>query len=94
MASLHVLRHMVYEQYVEETADEAQSYDTWCSEMAKEIPQFQYWSRVIDLELLLNQYVKSPNWKLPTLCGNTGTNDALDILLLIMGIMPGGCQCI
>ena len=35
------------------------SFEDWCSEMSEQYPQFHFWQSVIDLELLLCQFVKS-----------------------------------
>ena len=32
----------------------------WCSAKAQEHPQFYYWSVLLEIELLMNMYIKSP----------------------------------
>ena len=60
-ASLHILQGSAYESYCValEKTEVPLSFELWCSAKAQEHPQFYYWSVILELELLMNMYIKS-----------------------------------
>ncbi len=59
-AALFVLLHRSYDEYQKITPeDEQRQFDEWCIEMASEHPQFDYWFRVWQLEVLFLQFLRS-----------------------------------
>ena len=61
-AALHILQHRAYDHYCKREDNDGEhqlSFEDWCYQRGEEIPQFQYWSIVLQLELLLNVYVRS-----------------------------------
>ena len=62
VAALFILQHSTYDRYCEREATEADDYlkfKDWSYHRGEDIPQFQYWSIVLELELLLHIYVCS-----------------------------------
>ena len=59
-ADLFVLLHRPYADYQLNTPDDEQlHYDEWCKQMAAEHPQFDYWFKVWQLELLFLQFLRA-----------------------------------
>jgi len=59
-AALFVLLHRSYDEYQKITPeDEQRRFDEWCNEMASEHPQFDYWFKVWQLEILFLQFLRS-----------------------------------
>ena len=61
-AALHILQHRAYDHYCKREDNDREhqlSFEDWCYQRGEEYPQFQYWSIVLQLELLLNVYVRS-----------------------------------
>ena len=59
-AALNVLQHWAYDNYCQTQTDEVPlEFEAWCSQRAENIPQFQYWSIVLELELLMLVFVQS-----------------------------------
>ena len=57
---LFILIHRSYADYQLNTPDDEQlHYDEWCKQMAAEHPQFDYWFKVLQLELLFLQFLRS-----------------------------------
>ena len=59
--ALYILQHRAYNRYCEREATEADDqlkFEDWSCQR-EDIPQFQYWSIVLELELLLHIYVRS-----------------------------------
>lgn len=60
-AALHLLQVSAFQMYIESLAQEDQQMDfkSWSSNKTVQIPQFQYWALVLELELLAMQLVRS-----------------------------------
>ena len=59
-AALNVLQHPAYDNYCQiQTNQVPLAFETWCTQRATNIPQFQYWSTVLELELLVLVFVLS-----------------------------------
>ncbi|KAJ8416192.1 hypothetical protein AAFF_G00382140 [Aldrovandia affinis] len=59
-AALNVLQHRAYDNYCQTQTDGVPLvFEAWCSQRAENIPQFQYWSIVLELELLMLVFVRS-----------------------------------
>lgn len=60
-ASLHLLRISAYQSYSESLSagESGMDFKTWCDHNVETIPQFKYWSLVLELELLVLQFVRS-----------------------------------
>ena len=60
-ASLHILQGTAYESYCValEKTEVPLSFELWCSAKAQEHLQLYYWSVVLELQLLMNMYIKS-----------------------------------
>ena len=59
-ASLYILLQRSYADYQINAPDDEQiPYDEWCQKMASEHPQFDYWYKVWQLELLFLQFLRS-----------------------------------
>ena len=57
-AALFVLQTEVYSAYREITeAEDILPFSQWCGEMAKKHPQFFYWKKTLQLEILLLQFL-------------------------------------
>ena len=57
-ASLHILQDNAFKDYCM-TTEAPLSFTAWCSEKATQHPQFYYWSIVMELELLMNMFIRS-----------------------------------
>ena len=57
-ASLHILQDDAYKDFCM-TSQVSLSFTAWCSKKAEQCPQFYYWSNVMELELLMNMYIRS-----------------------------------
>lgn len=58
--SLYILQHRAYDNYCQTQTDQVPlAFEDWCSQRAENIPQFQYWSIVLELELLVLVFVRS-----------------------------------
>ena len=61
-ASLHILQQTAYQTYCTtvEESESRLSFTEWYSRMnSQNHPQFYYWATVLELELLLNMYIRS-----------------------------------
>ena len=60
-STLHILLKKAYTQYLEALAPDCQpeAFGDWCKRREQEIPQFQFWYTVLQLELLVLTYIKS-----------------------------------
>ena len=59
-AALNVLQRRAYDNYCQTQTDQVpQAFEAWCTQRATNIPQFQYWSTVPELELLVLVFVQS-----------------------------------
>lgn len=60
-ATLYLLQVSAYEKYQESLSpdDENMDFTSWCNARTKQSPQFQYWTTVLELELLVMQFVRS-----------------------------------
>lgn len=60
-ATLHLLQVSAFQKYIDSIAQEDEQLDfkSWSSNKATEVPQFQYWALVLELELLALQFVRS-----------------------------------
>ena len=59
-AALFVLMDRAYQEYVSSTpVDEVKEISVWCEDQMAKLPQFQYWSMVLNLELLVLNLVGS-----------------------------------
>ena len=59
-AALFVLMDRAYQEYVSSTpVDEVKEVSAWCEDQMAEHPQFQYWSMVLNLEILVLNLVGS-----------------------------------
>ena len=58
-ASLHCLLHQAYEEKITATEDNTLSFEEWCSQQAKHSVHFDYWLKVLSLEVMLLIYVRS-----------------------------------
>ena len=59
LVSLKYLKHLAYTQYCSCVLGPPESFDMWDRRTCVEVPQFRYWSTIIDLELLLCRFVRS-----------------------------------
>ena len=59
VVSLKYLKHLAYIQYCSCVLGPPKSFDMWDRQTCVEVPQFKYWSTIIDLELLLCRFVRS-----------------------------------
>ena len=60
VAALYIPLQKSYAEYELHTPDDDQmTYEEWSKYMASEHPQFDYWHRVLDLELLFLQFLRS-----------------------------------
>ena len=60
--TLHILQRRAYTRHCMTDFDDAEDlpeFEDWCHRRAKDIPHFQYWSTVLELEMLLLVYVHS-----------------------------------
>ncbi|KAL8614538.1 hypothetical protein ACOMHN_066368 [Nucella lapillus] len=61
-AALYILQHRAYKHYcLGETrdAEDLPEFEDWFCQRGKYIPQFHYWATVLELELLVQVYVRS-----------------------------------
>uniref|UniRef100_UPI00358F200E folylpolyglutamate synthase, mitochondrial-like isoform X2 n=1 Tax=Myxine glutinosa TaxID=7769 RepID=UPI00358F200E len=61
-AALHVLQHRAYERHCMTYADDAEDlpeFEDRCHQRGEDIPNFQYWATVLELEMLVLVYVCS-----------------------------------
>lgn len=59
-ASLYLLQQDAYDEYVKKVGSgEPKPFKVWKEDMSKDHPQFLYWTRVLELELLCLQLVRS-----------------------------------
>eukprot|EP00745_Piridium_sociabile_P019361 TRINITY_DN2926_c0_g1_i1.p1 TRINITY_DN2926_c0_g1~~TRINITY_DN2926_c0_g1_i1.p1 ORF type:complete len:195 (+),score=50.86 TRINITY_DN2926_c0_g1_i1:2-586(+) len=61
-AALHILQHRAYERHCMTYADDAEDlpeFEDWCHQRGEDIPNFQYWATVLELEMLVLVYVRS-----------------------------------
>ena len=59
-AALNVLQHRAYDNYCQTQTDQVPlAFEAWCTQRAENIPQFEYWSIVLELELLVLVFVRS-----------------------------------
>ncbi|KAL8573037.1 hypothetical protein ACOMHN_010467 [Nucella lapillus] len=61
-AALYILQHRAYKHYcLGETrdAEDIPEFEDWCCQRGEDIPQFHYWATVLELELLVQAYVRS-----------------------------------
>ena len=61
-AALYILKNRAYDHYCNREDSDTEHllcFEDWCCQREEENPQFQYWSIVLELELLLNVYVRS-----------------------------------
>ncbi|KAL8616011.1 hypothetical protein ACOMHN_014973 [Nucella lapillus] len=61
-AALYILQHRAYKHYcLGETrdAEDLPEFEDWCCQRGEDIPQFHYWATVLELELLVQAYVRS-----------------------------------
>ena len=53
-AALNILQHRAYNQYCKTQTDGVPlNFEAWCQQRVENTPQFQYWSIVLELELLM-----------------------------------------
>ena len=60
--TLHILQRRAYTRHCMTDFDDAEDlpeFDDWCHRRAKDIPHFQYWATVLELEMLVLVYVRS-----------------------------------
>ena len=61
-AALHILQHRAYERHCMTYFDDAEDlpeFEEWCHQRGEDIPNFQYWATVLELEMLVLVYVRS-----------------------------------
>lgn len=61
-AALYILQHHAYNRFcLGETrdAEDLPTFEDWCRQRRDNIPQFRYWATVLELELLVQVYVRS-----------------------------------
>ncbi|KAK0146492.1 hypothetical protein N1851_014183 [Merluccius polli] len=59
-AALNILQHRAHDKYCQTQRDGVPlHFEAWCQQRADNIPQFQYWSIVLELELLMLVFVHS-----------------------------------
>ena len=61
-AALYILQRRAFDRHCQtltETGQDLPSFDNWCHNAAKSIPQFQYWATVMALEICILVYVRS-----------------------------------
>ena len=60
-ASLYVLQQLAYDDYKRTllATEEPLEFDAWCTKMASNQPQFSFWSRVLELDILLLEMVRA-----------------------------------
>ena len=59
-AALNILQHRAYNQYCQTQTDGVPlNFEAWCQQRVENTPQFQYWSIVLELELLMLVFVRS-----------------------------------
>ena len=60
--TLHILQRRAYTRHCMTDFDDAEDlpeFEDWCHRRAKDIPHFQYWATVLELEMLVLVYVRS-----------------------------------
>ena len=59
-AALNILQYLVYNLYCQTQTDGVPlTFEAWCHQRAENIPQFQYWAFVLEIELLMLVFVRS-----------------------------------
>lgn len=59
-ASLHVLKKEAYQLYTQVTEDDPpMDFQLWCADMRQKSPQFEFWSKILDFELLILLFIHS-----------------------------------
>ncbi|KAL8568634.1 hypothetical protein ACOMHN_035086 [Nucella lapillus] len=61
-AALYILQHCAYKHYClgeSRDAEDLPKFEDWCCQRGEDIPQFHYWATVLELELLVQVYVRS-----------------------------------
>lgn len=90
-AALNVLQDQAYDKYCQTQTDGVPlMFEAWCHRRANNIPQFQYWSIVLELELLMLVFVRSLREASFSMYIDALTELAKRTTL----IMPGGSQFI
>ena len=61
VASLYILQSTAYHSYCKElpASEELLPFEVWCQTKNEQHPQFYYWSAVMELELLMLQFIRS-----------------------------------
>ena len=60
--TLHILQRRAYTRHCMTAFDDAEDlpeFEDWCHPRAKDIPHFQYWATVLELDMLILVYVRS-----------------------------------
>ena len=61
IASLYILQNSAYHSYCKElpASEEPLPFEIWWQTKSKQHPQFYYWTTVVELELLMLQFIRS-----------------------------------
>ncbi len=79
-AALYVLQKRAYAAYKEElTSEDTLDFDDWCNHMQVSHPQFNYWSKVMKLQLLFLQFLRSQREENFQLYRSIGQDNSLDV---------------
>lgn len=60
--TVHILQHRAYDHYCKREDNDGEDqleFEDWCYRRGEEIPQFQYWSIMLEMELLSHVIVRS-----------------------------------
>ena len=58
--AIYLMQKIAYQEYIESCEDKPpKRYEAWIKEQSELCPQFKYWATVLDLEILLLQFVKA-----------------------------------
>ena len=60
-AALYIMRHLAYQKYLRALTEDQQPFQfkEWKEDMSSKHPQFLYWSRVLQLQLIVFQLVRA-----------------------------------
>ncbi|KAL8561604.1 hypothetical protein ACOMHN_024839 [Nucella lapillus] len=58
LMSLHLLKQTAYSEYCQNVMGPPESFDMW-NQRSQTLPQFKFWSTIIELELLTSRFVRS-----------------------------------
>ena len=94
-AALYIMQHLAYQKYLCALTEDQQrlQFKEWKEDMSSKHPQFLYWSRVLQLQLIVFQLVRAFRNADFSLYLHS-LSQLIPWFHLIISTMPGGCQYI